>query len=84
MKLTTCGLCTIHANCDPHHVFPGTARQISDRYGAVIYLCRTCHRKVHDHPKAYKWLQAKVQAEVMFRNGWGMDEWMEHFHKNYL
>lgn len=83
-KETTCGICEACTYCEPHHVFPGTARRISDEYGAVVYLCRNCHESYHRHPGSYKWLQSKVQADVMFRQGWTLEDWMNHFHKNYM
>lgn len=70
--------------CEHHHVFGGTARKISDQYGAVVWLCRRCHRAYHDHPSEYQWLREQTQRKVMHYQGWDLDEWMEHFHKNYL
>lgn len=83
-KETECSICGRFTLCDPHHVFQGTARRLSDKYDAVIYLCRACHDEIHRHPAAYEWLKAKAQTEVMFRQGWSLEEWMQHFGKNYL
>lgn len=80
---TACGVCGVTQWCEPHHVFAGTARRISDKYGAVVYLCRNCHEEIHNNPAAFKWLQAETQAKVMAEQGWTLEDWMNHFHKNY-
>lgn len=84
MRYGKCAICGQYGDMDRHHVFGGTARQISERYGAVIDVCRGCHRSIHDHRSAYAWLQAKTQTKVMYEQGWDLEEWMAHFHRNYL
>lgn len=83
-KYCECGICGTGTWCEPHHVFGGTSRKISEKYGAVVYLCRPCHDQFHRHPSAFLWLREKTQARVMFEQGWTLDDWMEHFNKNYL
>ncbi len=47
-----CIVCGAHAN-DPHECFGGRNRQLSIKYGLVVAVCRTCHRKIHDYPKCF-------------------------------
>lgn len=82
--ITHCQICGEFMPCERHHVFGGTSRQISDKYGAVVWLCRKCHRAYHDHPAAYQWIKEKTQARVMFEQGWTTEDWIKHFYKNYL
>lgn len=84
MRFGECAICGRSGYMDIHHVFGGTARQMSEKYGATVMLCPDCHRSYHAHPAAYRWLREKTQAKVMFMQNWDLDEWMAHFHKNYL
>lgn len=79
-----CEICGAVTECEAHHVFAGTARQISDKYGAIVYCCRACHDRIHARPAEFKWLQDRTQRKVMEREEWDLDEWMQHFFKNYL
>ena len=79
-----CELCGEYAPCEIHHVFSGTARQISDKYGAVVRCCRACHAKIHHRPSEYYWLKSETQKKVMEAQRWSLDDWMDHFYKNYL
>ena len=82
--IAKCEICGVTQRCDKHHVFGGTARKISDKYDATVWLCRNCHNAYHKHPSAYQWLREKTQTKVMFEQGWSKEDWLEHFHKNYL
>lgn len=78
-----CEICGAQA-CDIHHVFGGTARQISDKYGATVFICRKCHDDIHRHPLKYEWLKQETQKKVMESHNWDLDDWFNVFHKNYL
>lgn len=82
-RFERCEICGEYRECETHHVFGGTARQISDKYGAVASCCRICHNEIHHHPAQYEWLKAQTQERVMQEQGWSLEEWMEHFYKNY-
>jgi hypothetical protein len=84
MEMHRCEICGVLQMCEKHHVFGGTARQISDKWGATVWLCRPCHNSYHHHPASYQWLREKTQTKVMFEQGWSLEDWMDHFHKNYL
>lgn len=43
-----CYICGAYGRMDEHHVFGGPCRKISDRYGLVVHLCRSCHSLIHD------------------------------------
>lgn len=83
-RFKKCDICGEYSECEIHHVIGGTARQISDKYGAVVSCCRTCHNKIHHRPADYTWLRSETQKRVMKEQGWDLAEWMEHFYKNYL
>lgn len=83
-KIGGCELCGRWGDLQTHHVFGGTARQMSDEYGATVNICFDCHRDIHMNPKKYKWLKEKTQRELMARYEWNMDDWMCVFMKNYL
>ncbi|MBQ8994492.1 MAG: hypothetical protein IJ091_11245 [Oscillospiraceae bacterium] len=83
-RRTVCAICGREDWCEPHHVFGGTSRHISDQWGAVAYCCRTCHEDFHQHPANYKWLREETQKRVMAEQGWSMDDWMRIFFKNYI
>ena len=79
-----CEICGEVTPCEVHHVMGGTARQISDKYGAVVHCCRACHSKIHHNPAEYSWLKAETQKRVMQEQGWTLEDWMKHFYKNYM
>lgn len=83
-RFNWCEICGEYAECEVHHVFEGTARKMSDKYGAVVKICRRCHSDIHSRPSKYEWLKGQTQKKVMEAQNWDMDEWFNHFHKNYI
>lgn len=70
---------------DTHHIFEGRGRrQMSDDYGLTVRLCRECHNDIHAHPRAYLWLKQDAQRWAMRDNGWTVQDFIDHFGKNYL
>lgn len=86
-----CYLCkaTCGEHLDRHHIFPGSLRNSSEKYGLWVYLC---HDKCHENGKyaAHKCvetqqkLKKEAQEAAMKEYGWTVDEWRERFYKNYL
>ena len=67
-----------------HHIFEGRGRrQISDRYGLVVPLCKECHYKVHHNAALMQMLHEAGQTKA---EAWGMsrEEFINLFGKNYL
>jgi hypothetical protein len=42
-----CYLCGKYGHMEVHHIFGGSVRQISDKYGLIVHLCPACHGKLH-------------------------------------
>ena len=72
---------------DEHHVFKGSRRKASERYGLKVWLCHDIHMAMHDHRKPFDTLEndLKVIAQEMFEaNGGTREEFMQAFGANYL
>lgn len=82
--MDNCYICGRYAPLDRHHIFEGTKRKVSEKYGLVIHICRDCHTAVHLHPKEYEWLKKEAQVKAMLDNGWSTDEFIERFGKSYV
>ena len=87
-----CAICGRNGNDDPldkHHVFGGYNRRLSERYGAVVYLCHNrCHENgpdaVHRNAAAKAALQAEWQERLMEENGWDVEDFRLVFGKSYI
>lgn len=84
-----CYVCGATHNIMAHHIFYGTAkRQLSDKYGLIIYLCGKHHNLTNEGIHFNKELDNKVKAMAQFRAmdyyNWSIDEWMKIFRRNYL
>lgn len=80
-----CFICGKYTATDTHHVFQGSNRAASDRYGLTVRLCRKCHAYIHENPQSETAVKLKdhAQREAMERYGWSLDEWRERFGKDY-
>ena len=91
MEERTCFLCGRNGNGDPlerHHVFGGSNRKKSEKYGAVVWLCgEQCHRNgpqsAHRSARTGRFLKRIFQRRIMEREHWDMDRWIREFGKNY-
>ena len=81
-KCFICGKCNAS---DTHHIFQGSNREASDRYGLTVGLCRECHAYIHEHPQSDIALALKDQAQsaAMEHYGLSLDEWRAKFGKDY-
>ena len=87
-----CRLCGRNGNGDPldkHHVFGGANRKLSEKYGAVVYLCHNrCHENgpeaVHRNAESKRRLQAETQERLMEENGWTVEDFRGVFGRSYL
>lgn len=89
-----CFLCGRNANADYygldcHHVFGGSNRKLSEKYGLKVYLCHTsCHifgkDSVHQNGKINKLVKATVQRRAMQYYGWTEQEFIAIFGKSYI
>lgn len=87
-----CALCGRNGSADPldlHHVWGGSRRRKSEKYGAVVYLCHErCHERgedaVHNNYAVDLMLKSKTQRELMERLGWSEDDFRREFGKSWL
>lgn len=78
-----CILCHGQAT-DRHHIFGGANRQLSEKYGLTVYLCRNCHREVHDHPNQGADLCLKRIGQKMFERDHDREDFRRIFERDYL
>ena len=94
-----CYLCAcLHGDCRPkqleeHHVFYGPNREVSDREGLTVYLCRSHHQyaydgnpeAVHGNPKSRETdLYLKRIAQWEYEQAHTREEFVRLIGKNYL
>ena len=76
-------------HCHIHHIFPGSRRKISEKYGFVIPLMADLHEfgsgSVHENPNKGLDLKLKQMAQAYYENHYGTrDEFREEFGKSWL
>lgn len=87
-----CAICGANGYADPldkHHVFGGSNRKKSEKYGAVVRLChKKCHEfgkeSVHQNHEIMQAMHEEWQRRLMEENGWTIDEFRLEFGKNYI
>jgi hypothetical protein len=80
-----CFLCGSSQNIEKHHIMGNATRDKSEKMGVWVYLCRSCHDRIHfskDSRKMMDSLRAKAQSK--FEETRTREEWMKDFHRNYL
>lgn len=66
---------------DLNEIFPGRNRQNSMKYGLVIPMCRSCHRKYTDNRELQlKWMKIGQKA---FEDNYD-EEFIKIFRRNYI
>lgn len=92
MRGRTCWLCGRNGNEDPldkHHIFGGSNRDKSEKYGLWVPLCHhRCHQfgrsAVHRNAETMQKLHEYGQQLAMERFGWSIEEFRAVFGRNYL
>ena len=70
---------------EEHHIYYGTKnRKRADKLGFTVYLCRTHHREVHEHPNYGLDLLLKKEGQEKWEKTRSRKEFIETFGKNYL
>lgn len=90
--MNTCWLCGRNGNTDPlerHHIFGGSNRKHSEKYGLVVYLCgERCHRNgqeaAHRSYVTASALHEYGQRKWMKETGGTVEEFRAIFGKNYI
>ena len=88
----TCFLCKRNGcgdRLERHHIFGGARRQLSEKYGLVVYLCGSrCHREgkysAHQNADVMQYLHEYGQCKAMAEQGWTVEQFREIFGANYL
>lgn len=83
-----CWLCGKRGALDRHHIYGGGCRKLSERYGLVVKLCRSCHNEppegVHFNIANMLFLRRQVQKIAMEHYGWSTEDFIRIFGRNYL
>ena len=79
-----CFLCPSYGELDKHHIFNGAGyRQKSEADGCYIYVCRRCHRLIHENWK--KRLEVKKMAQREWEKLYGTrEDFIDRYGKSYL
>ena len=69
---------------DLHHVYFGSLRKKSDKYGLTVWLCHdSCHLNgVHKNARINRKVQAFAQKKAMDHYGWSIEDFIKEFYKN--
>lgn len=94
---TQCYICGKNGNSDyfgleEHHIFGGSCRKESERFGLKVYLCKYHHtgdingnrEAVHFNKEFAEHLKEEAQKKAMEHYNWELKKWREHFRINYL
>lgn len=89
---THCFICGMNTNLEPldcHHVFEGSYRKKSEKYGLKVYIHHSkCHifgvNSVHANAEVARALKALVQKIAMRHYGWTIDDFIKIFGRNYI
>ena len=87
-----CFICGRNGNGDPlerHHIFGGSNRKWSEKYGLVIWLCgNRCHRNgkyaVHNNKNTADLIHAYGQVRWMEENNGTTEDFIKIFGRNYV
>lgn len=76
-------------NCiEKHHIFGGSNRKKSEKYGLTVDLCHWCHNEppigAHHNAAIMLKLHQEGQKKAMKENNWTTEDFIREFGKNYL
>ncbi len=92
MESKYCFLCGRNGSQDRlerHHIFGAANRNLSEKYGLVVYLCgNRCHRNgpkaAHRNKETMAYLHTYGQKKAMKEQSWTAEQFRQVFGKNYL
>lgn len=83
-----CYICGKEGITERHHIFFGSNRKKSEKYGLTVYLCHNCHNEppngVHFNKAVNARLRAEAQQEAVLYFNWTTAEFIKEFGKNYI
>lgn len=75
-------------NLHEHHIFGGSYRKLSEKYGLKIWLRADWHNMsnygIHFNTNLNNGIRAMAQKKAMEHYGWDMQKWLSIFTKNYI
>ena len=91
----TCFLCGKVCQTQEHHIFGGSNRRMSTKYGMVVDLCPFCHNRCHEGKNSPKVrYDLHVKGQKTWEDFYGLEliadgknprqEFMKAFGRNYL
>lgn len=82
-----CVRCGSTYNLHRHHIYAGSFRKISERYGCWCYLCANCHvgnKGVHNTTEGqHYWLYLKALCQERFEEIYSHDLFMQNFKRDW-
>lgn len=83
-----CFVCGTTNWLEEHHIFGGTNRKLSEKYGLKVWLCHYDHNEppVGAHHNKEKMLELKKIGQKSFMQYYGtsIEDFIQIFGKNYL
>lgn len=76
-----CFLCGRWTGLEVHHIFNGPWRKIAEEDGLTCYLCRDCHRRVHEEAEVR--LRLKEVGQFIYEQSHTREEFVRRYGKNY-
>lgn len=82
-----CAVCHTTLDLHRHHIFAGSDRALSEKYGLTVWLCARHHNMssegVHNNIVLDRKLKAIAQRRAMKHYGWSVEDWLKIFRRNY-
>lgn len=78
-----CYVCGKPQPNDEHHIFNGPNRKKSDQDGMIIYVHRTCHTWLHNHPISNLTFKRRAQKIWELKNG-NREDFIKRYGKSYI
>lgn len=82
-----CAVCHATLDLHRHHIFAGSDRALSEKYGLIVWLCARHHNMssegVHNNIALDRKLKAIAQRRAMKHYGWSVEDWLKIFRRNY-
>lgn len=80
-----CFICKTTAGLEEHHIFPGSRRRASEKWGCKVWLCNRHHTGADGVQwNARKSLKLKQLAQSKYEQLYGHEAFINAFGKNYL
>ena len=82
-----CAVCHTTLDLHRHHIFAGSDRALSEKYGLTVWLCARHHNMssegVHNNIALDRKLKAIARRRAMKYYGWSVEDWLKIFRRNY-